>query len=118
MSVLQFVLLYLGAGLFFLVLALVVNRIFKLNLFMEYHSGSWSRNGVEFAILFGWVVIVPMEAIVSLFFLLSRFSGLFIGKPPLDGTWKDGLYDSLLEKGLSPGEARKVLDEVGEAEGD
>jgi hypothetical protein len=113
MSALQFGLLYFGAGLFFLVLALVVNRVFKAGLFWGVDFGAYHRNYLEFAILFAWVVVVPILVIFGLVYLLARFFGLFIGGPPSDGSWQDGLYDSLLEKGLSSKEAKKVLEEVG-----
>jgi hypothetical protein len=118
MSALQFGLLYFGAGLFFLVLALVVNWVFKAGLFWGVDFGAYHRNYLEFAILFAWVVFVPILVIFGLVYLLARFFGLFIGKPPSDGTWRMELFGSLLENGLSPKDAEEVLEEVEEGSGD
>jgi hypothetical protein len=49
-----------GIGFLWLLLATVINKKFKWNLFWEYDPWfGWDRNGFEIAIILGWILAVP-----------------------------------------------------------
>jgi uncharacterized BrkB/YihY/UPF0761 family membrane protein len=106
---------YLGIGLFWMLLAIVLNKKFKLNIFWEHDPWSgWSRNGFEFAIVLGWVLFVPVSAIMGLCFLFYRICTPFIGKEPSDEKEENDLYNHLLSKGVDKSEAADIAKEIEE----
>jgi NADH:ubiquinone oxidoreductase subunit 5 (subunit L)/multisubunit Na+/H+ antiporter MnhA subunit len=107
---------YFGIGLIWLLLAIVLSKKFKLNIFWEYDPwGGWSRNSAEISIFIGWIVIVPVLAIIGLFYLFHRICTLFIGKRPFDDENEVRLH--LLEAGYEESEAADIAKEIEEITG-
>jgi hypothetical protein len=104
---------YLGIGFILLLLTALVDKKFKLKLFWEYDPWfGWDRNCLEFFIVLGWFVLVPICGLAGLCFLLFRLFTLVIGKePPKDDT-KNDLRSRLLSEGVSELDADAIVKEI------